>query len=110
MLHSAKLLTLSLLVCVAIMGLPAMAGASTIFSLSEDGGAFTTVATGASLSQLTGNGTFGDFTYKIIGVSTDNTLAVSDILSSATSIGITQARPTLFQSVSAARITPCRRS
>jgi len=86
MLHSAKLLTLSLLVCVAIMGLPAMAGASTIFSLSEDGGAFTTIATGASLSQLTGNGTFGDFTYKIIGVSTDNTLAVSDILSSATSI------------------------
>lgn len=86
MLTFAKLLTLSLLVCVAIMGLPSMAGASTIFQLSQDGGAYTTVATGASLSSLSGSGVFGDFSYKIIGVSTDNSATLSDILSSATSI------------------------
>jgi len=86
MLHSAKLLTLSLLVCVAIMGLPSMAGASTIFMLSEDGGAYTTIATGPSLSSQSGSGTFGDFTFKIVGVSTDNSLTLSDLLSSTTSI------------------------
>jgi len=86
MFKSAKLLTLSLIVCVAVMGLPSMAGASTIFMLSQDGGAYTTIATGASLGTLSGSGVFGDFTYKIIGVSTDNTAAVSDLLSSATSI------------------------
>lgn len=85
MLNSAKLLTLSLIVCVAIMGLPAMASASTIFALSEDGGAYTTIATGASLSSASGSGVFGDFTFKIVGVSTDNTATLSDLLSSATS-------------------------
>jgi hypothetical protein len=84
--NSVKLLALSLLVCVTIMGLPSMAGATTIFQLSQDGGAYTTVATGASLGSLSGSGVFGDFTYKIIGVSTDNTATLSDILSSATSI------------------------
>jgi len=86
MLKSAKLLTLSLLVCVAVMGMPSMAGASTVFMLSQDGGAYTTVATGASLTSLSGSGVFGDFTYKIIGVSTDNSATISDLLSSATSI------------------------
>jgi len=86
MLHSAKLLTLSLLVCVAIMGLPSMAGASTIFMLSQDGGAYTTIATGASLSSAFGSGVYGDFTFKIVGVSTDNSSALSDLLSSTTSI------------------------
>jgi hypothetical protein len=86
MLHTAKFLALSLLVCVAIMGLPSMAGASTVFMLSEDGGAFTTIATGPSLSSQSGSGTFGDFTFKIVGVSTDNTITLSDLLSSTTSI------------------------
>jgi len=86
MLHSAKFLALSLLVCVAIMGLPSMAGATTVFMLSQDGGAYTTIASGASLSSASGSGTFGDFTFKIIGVSTDNSLTLSDILSSTTSI------------------------
>jgi len=86
MLHSAKFLALSLLVCVAIMGLPSMAGASTVFMLSQDGGAYTTIATGASLTSASGTGTFGDFTFKIVGVSTDNTFTLSDLLSSTTSI------------------------
>lgn len=86
MLHSAKFLALSLLVCVAIMGLPSMAGASTVFMISQDGGAYTTIATGASLTSATGSGTFGDFTFKIVGVSTDNSLTLSDLLSSTTSI------------------------
>jgi hypothetical protein len=86
MLNSAKLLTLSLIVCVAIMGLPSMASASTIFALSEDGGAYTTIATGASLSSASGSGVFGDFTFKIVGVSTDNSVTLSDLLSSTTSI------------------------
>jgi len=86
MLHSLKLLTLSLLVCVAIMGLPSMAGASTIFQLSQDGGAYTTIASGASLSSTSGSGTFGDFTFKVVGVSTDNGITLSDLLSSTTSI------------------------
>jgi len=68
------------------MGLPSMAGASTIFMLSEDGGAYTTIATGPSLSSQSGSGTFGDFTFKIVGVSTDNSLTLSDLLSSTTSI------------------------
>jgi hypothetical protein len=89
MLNFAKVMTLSLIVCVAIMGLPSMAGASTIFQLSQDGGAYTTVATGTSLSSLSGTGVFGDFSYKIIGVGTDNTATLSDILSSATSISNT---------------------
>jgi len=86
MLHSAKFLALSLLVCVAIMGLPSMAGATTVFMLSQDGGAYTTIASGASLSSASGSGVFGDFTFKIIGVSTDNSLTLSDLLSSTTSI------------------------
>jgi hypothetical protein len=86
MFNSSKLMTLSLLVGVAVMGLPAMAGANTIFMLSQDGGAYTTIATGASLSSLSGSGTFGDFTYTIVGVTTHNTVAISDLLSSATSI------------------------
>jgi hypothetical protein len=63
-----------------------MAGASTIFMLSEDGGAYTTIATGASLSSASGSGVFGDFTFKIVGVSTDNSITLSDLLSSTTSI------------------------
>jgi hypothetical protein len=63
-----------------------MAGASTIFMLSEDGGAYTTIATGPSLSSQFGSGVFGDFTFKIVGVSTDNSATLSDILSSTTSI------------------------
>jgi hypothetical protein len=63
-----------------------MAGASTIFMLSEDGGAYTTIASGPSLSSQSGSGTFGDFTFKIVGVSTDNSLTLSDLLSSTTSI------------------------
>jgi hypothetical protein len=63
-----------------------MAGASTIFMLSEDGGAYTTIATGPSLSSQSGSGTFGDFTFKIVGVSTDNSVTLSDLLSSTTSI------------------------
>jgi len=86
MLHTAKFLALSLLVCVAIMGLPSMAGASTVFMLSQDGGAFSTIATGPSLSSQSGSGTFGDFTFKIVGVSTDNSITLSDLLSSTTSI------------------------
>jgi len=63
-----------------------MASATTIFALSEDGAAFTTIATGASLSTASGSGVFGDFTFKIVGVSTDNTVTLSDLLSSATSV------------------------
>jgi hypothetical protein len=63
-----------------------MAGASTIFMLSEDGGAYTTIATGPSLSSQFGSGVFGDFTFKIVGVSTDNSITLSDLLSSTTSI------------------------
>jgi hypothetical protein len=68
------------------MGLPSMAGATTVFMLSQDGGAYTTIASGASLSSASGSGTFGDFTFKIVGVSTDNGITLSDLLSSTTSI------------------------
>jgi len=84
--HSAKFLALSLLVCIAIMGLPSLARANTIFALSQDGGAFTTIATGASLTTISGSGTFGDFTFSIIGVTSDNLPTLSDLLSSATRI------------------------
>ena len=86
MLHSAKLLTLSLLVCIAIVGLPSMAGATTIIALSEDGGLFTTVGSAGSLSSASGSGTFGDFTFDIAGVAAHNSITLSDLLSSTTSV------------------------
>jgi hypothetical protein len=82
----AKLLTLSLVVCVAIVGLPSMAGASTIFALQEDGGGYTIEGSGPSLSTASNSGTFGDFTFTITGVAADNGATLSDLLSSAVSI------------------------
>jgi len=63
-----------------------MAGASTVLQLSEDGGAFTTVATVGSLTPVVLSGSFNDFSFTFFGASTDNSATLTDLLSSTTSV------------------------
>ena len=51
-----------------------------------NGGAITTVATGADFTSASFTGTYGDFTVTIFGGSSDNGASLSDLLESTTSI------------------------
>jgi len=69
-----------------VLGAPSQANAAFTLSVQQDGGAITQVATGADFSALSYTNTFGDFRITLLGVSSDNGAALSDLLGAVTSI------------------------
>src|SRR5262249_47542979 len=68
------------------LGMPSTAHANAILALQEDNGAIQIMASGGSLATLSYSGTFGDFTIAIFGGAATNASALSDLLSSTTSV------------------------
>jgi hypothetical protein len=63
--------------------------ASIVIGLQEagvNGGAITTVATGADFTSASFTGTYGDFHVQVVGGASDNGADLSDLLSSTTSV------------------------
>jgi hypothetical protein len=75
---------------IAVMALATPARADLSIALAEDGGpAFTVVATAADFTAVSTTTTFGDFTVKVFGSSSDNGILggkLSDLLQSTTQI------------------------
>jgi len=79
----SKALALTVLTSVVLMCFPSQGSATTILALQQDSGSITTVAVGSSLSSLSFNGTYGDFTITGFGSAADNAASLSDIFASA---------------------------
>src|SRR5215468_5514297 len=77
----------------ALLGFSSPASAILQIFLQEDGGAITSVGTGADFMSVSFTGGFGpggvggtDFTVNILGASSDNGASLSDLLSSTVSV------------------------
>jgi hypothetical protein len=80
---------LAILVGAAILGAPASARADLNIYLQEagvNGGAITLVASAPDFTDVSKSLTYGDFTVKVFGASSDNGATLSDLLSSTTSV------------------------
>jgi hypothetical protein len=90
MFRHLKTMVLVLVGCAFVLSMAQPAHATAVLALQIDGGAVTTVATGASLSSLIFNSTYTDagitFAVTFLGSSSDNTAAFSDLLSSTTRV------------------------
>lgn len=86
----------ALLIGGALLALVARpAHASTVLQLSEDGGAFVTVASGASLATLSFTGPFGDFNISIAGTFEQNTATDSYLQSAVVNVTLASGTHTL---------------
>jgi len=82
-------LALATLTAVFLLGMPQSSRASLEIALQEtgvNGGAITVVDTEADFSTVTYTGTYGDFSVKVFGGSSDNGATLSDLLDSTTSV------------------------
>ncbi len=81
-----KALAIAILGCAFVLSMPSPAHASTILALQLNGGAITTVASGASLADLSFNGSYMGFTVSFLGTTEDNTATGSSILSGVSKV------------------------
>lgn len=80
------LLTLATLAAVSLLGTARSARADLQIALQEDSGVIKLVAVGADFTSASTTITYGDFTVKVFGGSSDNDATLSDLLGSTTSV------------------------